>query len=75
MRDDFGESNVVVFTVTTVLIQAVNSADFLLFLEEPCQLREIGNEKPAHNGHRTRNGAFNNKNEAPSGIFACVDSR
>jgi len=75
MFDDLGESNVVMFTVTTVFIKTFDGTDFLFFLEESSQLREIDNEKPANNCHCTCNSAFNNKDEAPACILACVNPR
>jgi len=73
--DDFGESNIVVFTVAAVLIQTFNGTDFFLLIEESRQLREIDNEKPTKHCYSTRDRAFNDEDKPPASILTSVNSR
>ena len=73
--EDFGESNIVVFTITAVFIQTFNGTNFFILFEEPRQLREVNNEEPTEYCRRTRNSAFHNKDEAPPSILTGVNPR
>lgn len=72
--EDFGESNIVVFTITAVFIQTLNDTNFFIFFEEARQLREVNNEEPTEDCRRNRNSAFHNKDEAPASILTCLNS-
>ena len=74
MFDDFGESNIIVFTITTIFVQALNGANFLVFPEESSQLGEIHDEEPGKHRDGTCNRTFNDENESPSGVFAGVNA-
>jgi len=75
MLDDFGKSNIIVFTVATVFIQTCNGTNFLFLFEESRQLREIDNEKPTKHCHSTRDRAFNDEDKPPASILTSVNSR